>query len=51
MGKATRLYTKEIRGDQGDHGDRASPALTAMITPVLAGSSWPEVLPWGCVAG
>jgi hypothetical protein len=39
MGKATRLYTKEIRGDQGDHDDRASPALIIMITPVLVGSS------------
>jgi hypothetical protein len=35
-------YTKEIRGDQGDHGDRASPALIPMITPVLAGSSGPR---------
>jgi hypothetical protein len=55
MGKATRLYTKEIRVVEvveHDHfdrgrGGRARPARS----PVLAGSSWPEVLPVGCGAG
>jgi hypothetical protein len=51
MRKAARLYIKEICGDQGDHDDRASPALITMITPILIGSSWPEVLPGGCGAG
>jgi hypothetical protein len=55
MGKATRLYTKEIRVVEvvehdhfdRDRGGRARPARS----PVLAGSSWPEVLPVGCGAG
>jgi hypothetical protein len=49
MRKAARLYTKEIRvievieRDHFDHdwGGRAHSARS----PVLAGSSWPEVLP------
>jgi hypothetical protein len=39
MRKATHLYTKEIRGDRGDHGGRSPFVLISMITPVLAGSS------------
>jgi hypothetical protein len=54
MGKATRLYTKEIcvvEVIEHDHfdrgrGGRARPAQS----PVLAGSSWPEVLSMGCGA-
>jgi hypothetical protein len=42
IGKAARLYTKEIRDDQSDHGDRRSSALISMIIPVLAGSSLTE---------
>jgi hypothetical protein len=43
MGKAAHLYTKEIRGDQGDHGGRSPFVLISMITPVLAGSSGPRI--------
>jgi hypothetical protein len=50
MRKAAHLYIKEICGDQDDHGDQASLALITMITPILTGSSWPEVLPEGCGA-
>jgi hypothetical protein len=42
MGKAMRLYTKEIRGDQSDRGDRSSSVLISMIM-VLAESSGPRI--------
>jgi hypothetical protein len=44
MGKTARLYTKEIRGDQGDHGDRGSSVLISMINP-----SWQGPLTRGSV--
>jgi hypothetical protein len=39
MGKAVRLYTKEIRGDQSDYDDQDSPVLISMIIP-----SWQDPL-------
>jgi hypothetical protein len=54
MGKATHLYIKEIhvvvvvKHDHFNH-DRGGRARLAQ-SPVLAGSSWPEVLPLGCGA-
>jgi hypothetical protein len=39
MGKAARLYIKEIRGDQGGHDDQSPFILISMITSVLVGSS------------
>jgi hypothetical protein len=43
MGKATRLYTNEIRGDRGDHDGRSLFVLISMIILVLAGSSGPRI--------
>jgi hypothetical protein len=37
--EATLLSTKEIRGNQGDHGDQGSSILINMINPLLVGSS------------
>jgi hypothetical protein len=39
MRKATRLYIKEIHGDQSDYDDQTSSILISMIDSVLAGSS------------
>jgi hypothetical protein len=55
MGKATHLYTKEIRVIkviEHDHFDRGQGGRARSArSPVLAGSSWPEVLSVGCEAG
>jgi hypothetical protein len=55
MGKATHLYIKEIcviKVVEHDHFDRGQGGQARSAqSPVLAGSSWPEVLPMGCGAG
>jgi hypothetical protein len=43
MEEATLLSTKEIRDDQGDHGDWGSFILISMINPLLVGSSGPRI--------
>jgi hypothetical protein len=40
MGKAARLYTKEIRGDQGDRGP---PVPISMISPSWQGPLGPRI--------
>jgi hypothetical protein len=37
IGKAVRLYIKEIRNDQGDHSDQDSFVLISMINPSWQG--------------
>jgi hypothetical protein len=55
MGKATHLYIKKIRVIKvvkHDHFNRGWGGWARLArSPVLTGSSWPEVLLMGCGAG